>query len=328
MNSGNSKKTPNLSPTIDRTTLYCAALTNSLLNTLIPTSSPQKETHPSPSPSVRPSSSDPRIALPPYVLSSIHSRWENSLIIKLTGKSLDSNHLSTSLRSLWKCKLPIKLVGLGKGFYSCSIGNKEGLQNIKSNGPWFIHGYYLHIQDWKPNFQASSALIKSAPTWIILPELPIEYHRPDIFQAIGNSLGGFIKHDLNGLNRNNARFARISVHLDQSKPQPARVWIGTFCQEIKLVEKTNFFFICQGQCVGSCSTHSPSVNPDNPNHVSDGSKTISPIVDQDKLKNPNPPILTNSPDSSWTLVPFRKSGTDLKEAESSLLLPLSLHLLR
>ncbi|XP_074278178.1 uncharacterized protein LOC141601774 [Silene latifolia] len=201
MNCGNSEKP---SMTTDRTKSYSAALTNSLLNTLIPTSTPQKETHPSPPPSVG-SSSDPRIALPPAVLSSIQSRWEKSLIIKLTGKSLDSNHLSTSLRSLWKCKLPIKLVGLGKGFYSCSIGNKEDLQNIKSNGPWFIHGHYLHVQEWKPNFQASLARIKSVPTWIILPELPIEYHRSDVLQAIGNSLGGFIKHDQNGLNRNNAR---------------------------------------------------------------------------------------------------------------------------
>ncbi|XP_074319246.1 uncharacterized protein LOC141656305 [Silene latifolia] len=234
---------------------------------------------------------EPRIVLPPVIVNSIKTTWENTLIIKLTGKSIDSIHLSSSLRSLWKCKNHVRLIGLGRGFYSCKIENVSDLQNIRSNGPWFVLGHYVHIQPWCPNFQPSSAKINFVPTWVILPELPIEYHRTDILQAVGNALGGFIKFDPNGLSNNNARFARLSVHLDHSQPPPTRVWIGSFCQEVRLAEKQIFCFICQSRCNGACGvTNEVKCGPP---HAGSGSVPEAPF-----------PTSQESSDKSWTMVPF------------------------
>ncbi|XP_074293787.1 uncharacterized protein LOC141620945 [Silene latifolia] len=154
--------------------------------------------------------------------------------------------------SLWNCTGNLQLIGLGKGFYSCKIESNSDLIRIKENGPWFVQGNYLHVQPWTPNFQPSSASITSISAWLILPELPIEYHRADVLKAIGNSIGVFIKHDPNGLHRNNARFARISVHLDQAKPIPDVVWLSNFKQEVKLADKQIYCRICHGFCKGQC----------------------------------------------------------------------------
>ncbi|XP_074300107.1 uncharacterized protein LOC141631318 [Silene latifolia] len=145
------------------------------------------------------------------------------------GKSIESGHLASTLRVLWKFNGNLNLIGLGKGFYSCKLERPSELHFIKSNGPWFVHGHYLHVQDWVPDFRPSFATISSVPTWIVLPELPIEYHRIDVLRAIGDKLGGFIKFDNNGLKNKNARFARISVYLDQTTPPPSKIWIGSLC---------------------------------------------------------------------------------------------------
>ncbi|XP_074298759.1 uncharacterized protein LOC141629687 [Silene latifolia] len=169
------------------------------------------------------------------------------------GKSLESGHLVSTLRILWKITGAITLIGLGMGFYSCKLDNHADLQSIKSNGLWFIHGHYLNVQDWVPDFRPSRTVISTVPTWVILPELPIEYHRIDILRAFGDKIGGFIKHDGNRMKNRNARFARISVHLDQTVPPPSNVWIGSLYQEIKITDKQIFCPICKSFCYGKCS---------------------------------------------------------------------------
>ncbi|XP_074298649.1 uncharacterized protein LOC141629570 [Silene latifolia] len=140
------------------------------------------------------------------------------------------------------------------------------------------------------NFQPSTATINFVPTWLILLELPIEYHRPDILRAIGNSLGRFIKFDSNGLSNNNARFARIYVHLDQSKPPPSRIWIGTFCQGVRLADKQVFCYKFQSRCSGSCTVNATapeaSISKPFPADLSDTDKCYQshdvPVTLQDK----------------------------------------------
>ncbi|XP_074277192.1 uncharacterized protein LOC141600836 [Silene latifolia] len=226
------------------------------------------------------------------------------------GKSIESGHLANTLRILWKLDGKIDLIGLGKGFYSCKLERISALNAIKMNGPWFVHGHYLHVQDWAPDFRPSLATISSIPTWIVLPELPIEYHRIDVLRAIGDKLGGFIKFDNNGMKNKNSRFARISVYLDQTSPPPSKVWIGSLCQEVKIADKQIICSFCKSFCYGKCPDSSGPCIPDpRPVNQPEKCKMSPPVgVDQHATSKATPLTDPKNNNDNWTIIPYKNKA--------------------
>uniref|UniRef100_A0A803LTV7 DUF4283 domain-containing protein n=1 Tax=Chenopodium quinoa TaxID=63459 RepID=A0A803LTV7_CHEQI len=160
------------------------------------------------------------------------SPWINSVTFKVVGKSLSFDYLKQKIIPLWKLPESIKINTLGKGFYNINTPSPQEQQRILGGGPWFIGKLLVHVQPWTPGFRASEARITTAPVWIALPELPIEFHNQDILRQIGNKVGSFIKSDPYPLFSNKFLVARIMVLVDLSKPKKSSIWIGNYKQSI------------------------------------------------------------------------------------------------
>ncbi|XP_056688446.1 uncharacterized protein [Spinacia oleracea] len=171
-------------------------------------------------------------------------KWVRSLIIKAIGKSFSIEYLKSSLRRIWKITPPLQSIALGKGFYNVTIPSEEAREGILSKGPWFVAGHMLFVQPWTPGFKPSQAVISKAPVWVSLPELPIEFHTKPILHRIANEIGAFIRTDMNTIEQNRVRFARIQILLDLAKQRKEAVWLGAFKQPIHYEDTPQFCHQC------------------------------------------------------------------------------------
>ncbi|XP_056695683.1 uncharacterized protein [Spinacia oleracea] len=209
---------------------------------------------------------------------SLSQRWVRSLIIKVIGKSFSVEFLKSSIQRIWKLHQPLQLIALGKSFYNVSVPTEETRESILSNGPWFIAGHMLIVQPWIPGFKPSQAVISKAPVWVSLPELPIEFHTLSMLKKIANEIGSFIKTDMNAIEQNRVRFARIQVLLDLAKHRKESVWLGAFKQSIQYEEIPQFCGVCK--TIGHGTERCPKRRLEREEQKMDEEETQIPTVEK------------------------------------------------
>lgn len=74
------------------------------------------------------------------------------------------------------------------------------------------------MERWKPHFNSYHQEAIKVVVWIRLPNLPVEYYNKDVLFMLGNSLGKTFKVDLITQDILIAKFARLIVELDITKP--------------------------------------------------------------------------------------------------------------
>lgn len=65
------------------------------------------------------------------------------------------------------------MIDLGNEFFIVKLSRREEFVRALSKGPWLISDNYLHVQRWRPNFNAESAKINSMPIWVRFPSPPL-----------------------------------------------------------------------------------------------------------------------------------------------------------
>lgn len=120
---------------------------------------------------------------------SIRAQWSNALIVKVIGKTVGHQFMSTRLLSLWKPIGRMECVDLGEGFFLIRFSIREDHVRVLKDGPWFVGGHYLSIRSWEANFNPAKANVASIAVWVRLPNLSIEYYEPSILQDIGKAIG-------------------------------------------------------------------------------------------------------------------------------------------
>ncbi|KAK2643932.1 hypothetical protein Ddye_019127 [Dipteronia dyeriana] len=111
-----------------------------------------------------------------------------------------------------------QLTDLEEGYFVARFQMKDDLDYVLTNRPWVISNQYLVVQRWKPNFVPGEDLIQSMSTWVRFSKLPMEWLDADLLWNIGGMLGRMCKVDLSIVNQARARFARICMEIDISKP--------------------------------------------------------------------------------------------------------------
>ncbi|KAK2991977.1 LOW QUALITY PROTEIN: hypothetical protein RJ640_002886 [Escallonia rubra] len=118
----------------------------------------------------------PAISLSPNLLRKIRKKWENTLIVKLLGKSIGFRALSTRLRAMWNLQGEFEIIDLDGGFFLLKFDYIQDYHYVTNGGPWIILNHYLTVRKWEANFKPSEALETKTAVWLRLPELPIEYY--------------------------------------------------------------------------------------------------------------------------------------------------------
>lgn len=116
-----------------------------------------------------------------------------ALIWKFMGIWPNEKLLRTWFNYVWKPKGEVDLHLVSKGFFIVLFSNIEGRDRIFEGGPYFLSSVGLYMQPWKENFTPKQETFTSIPLWIKIYSLPLEYWLPKTLEAIGNSLGDFLK---------------------------------------------------------------------------------------------------------------------------------------
>ncbi|CAI0396486.1 unnamed protein product [Linum tenue] len=80
--------------------------------------------------------------------------------------------------------------------------------------------------------------------WVQFPALKVHFYHKEILTSLGNLLGRTIRLDFHTLNLQRAKFARIAVELDLSKPLVPRIWLDDAWQKVEYENLPDVCFEC------------------------------------------------------------------------------------
>ena len=151
---------------------------------------------------------EPVITIGNEVLEAMNGLWKNCMIVKVLGRNIPIAVLSKRLRELWKPNGEMCVIDLPRQFYMVRFEREEEYLSALTGGPWRLFGSYLTVQAWSPTFY------------------PLNLYHPKILMGIANGLGKPVKVDLTTQSVDRARFARVCVEVDLSKPLRGTVLIN------------------------------------------------------------------------------------------------------
>ncbi|XP_061369675.1 uncharacterized protein LOC133312488 [Gastrolobium bilobum] len=171
----------------------------------------------------------------------MRQRWRNAIIVKLLGRKIGVGFTKKKLESLWAKAGNITVADLGNEFFSVRFSSLEDLNLAIAGGPWIILGHYLATRKWEPCFDPDKANIHKVATWVRLPGVPQEYCEFPFLNQLGAVIGKVLKVDKTTSIGDRARFARVCIEVDLSKPLRGE-YILDGCR--KREEYEGLFLIC------------------------------------------------------------------------------------
>ena len=137
----------------------------------------------------------PTICFSNRVKSILASKMENSVIVKLLGKSIGYKTLHSRLISLWKPTSEFQIVDLDNGYFIVHFGDPNHSLTALTKGPWIMLGHYLTVQPWSVNFSSEERYPSTMVIWVRLPNMSLQYYRKSMLRAISSILGDLVKID-------------------------------------------------------------------------------------------------------------------------------------
>lgn len=181
----------------------------------------------------------------------------STLIGKFTGPRPNIDLVRAFTFQKWKLKGQMDVAAMPKGFFSFVFSNGEDLTKVLCDGPWMMGKSSLSLQKWSTNLDYNESSFISAPVWVRLPGLPLEYWHEDILVAIASSFGELLTIDPMTAVRSRQVFARIYVNIQQDTELPQVITlnskVGKWRQEIEY-EATPFVCVTCKK-VGHCAKH-------------------------------------------------------------------------
>lgn len=133
-----------------------------------------------------------------------------------------------------------------KGFFIVRFASKEVRDTIINAGLWFWGTSGLFMTPWFPDFDPNKMTVSKVPVWVRLYNLPLHFWSDRVLEGIGNSIGKYIKTDLERIDERVYTFARICVEVDLSKGLPDNIRLIYKQQNwLQGLDYENTAFICR-----------------------------------------------------------------------------------
>ncbi|CAN1184839.1 hypothetical protein LINPERHAP2_LOCUS37199 [Linum perenne] len=245
------------------------------------------------------SPSCPRIIFSEEEICSFYKPWSKALVVKVLEKLFSFLTVKRRLESLWARSGNIQVCDLANNFFLVRFSNEQDYQRAAFEGPWKIYDYYLAVSRWTPAFSDEEP-IKKILTWVRLPKLPIHFFNKVAVTRIGNCIGRTVQLDLATAEGARARYARVCVEIDLTKPLLGKYSIDGRILLIEYESLENICFGCgaYGHKIGDCPVGPASLetevtvnNEPSPSEPSDAGQTAGDwmvVQRRQRRKNPKP----------------------------------------
>ncbi|CAI0397573.1 unnamed protein product [Linum tenue] len=99
--------------------------------------------------------------------------------------------------------------------------------------------------------------------WVQLPALKVHFYHKEVLHMLGNLIGRTIKLDYHTLTQQRAKFARLAVEVDLSKPLVPRIWLDDEWQAVEYENIPTACFECGriGHVSAACPLLQPTTSP-------------------------------------------------------------------
>lgn len=104
----------------------------------------------------------------------MRNRWKNALHGKVVGKSVSYPDLLRRLQVLWK-NIEFDLMLIGSSWFVVNFRTRAARCKVLSEGPYFYHVHYIHLQRWSPYFDPVAATINTAMVRVRFPSIFLEF---------------------------------------------------------------------------------------------------------------------------------------------------------
>ncbi|CAI0502330.1 unnamed protein product [Linum tenue] len=120
-----------------------------------------------------------------------------------------------------------------------------------------IGDHYINVVPWRKGFDPRVHSITSTLAWLQLPDLPIELYHPEAVLRIASRAGRPIRLDRATETGARAKFARVCVEIDLTKPLLSKFKVVGLEYEIKYEGLHNVCFQCgrYGHSQANCSSN-------------------------------------------------------------------------
>lgn len=201
----------------------------------------------------------PSITFSPRVQQFMSECMKFAVIVKILGRFIRQDTLLNKITTLWKPKGRFKLTELERGCYMVKLDNETDYANALLGGPWVVFGHYLVLQPWAPTLSPANLEINHVYGWVRLPGLPYHYYHKSVLREVGDSIGQVLKIDYNTEGVNKARFARLAVKLDLTKPLISRLKLDGVIQYVEYEGLPTICYQCgrYGHLENACPCKTP-----------------------------------------------------------------------
>lgn len=167
--------------------------------------------------------------------------WQNTLIIKVLGRTVGYNYLLKRLRAIWKPKAAMDLVAIQNGYHLARFASVDDYEFAKLEGPWTVLDHCLAVKDWEPEFDPMTEATQKLLVWVRFPCLPIEYFDEEFLMRVGRAIGEPKKVDQTTSMASRGLFARVCVEVDVTKPLLVKYKVRN---KLRTIEYEGLHLVC------------------------------------------------------------------------------------
>ncbi|CAL1372536.1 unnamed protein product [Linum trigynum] len=239
--------------------------------------------------------------------------WHRTLVIRLLGLRIGFVTLCNRLKGIWRPTGAMEIKDLDHDCFLVKLDNEQDYFRALTDSPWVIYDHYLVVQQWTPNFKASDPLPKKMIVWVQLPALKIHFYHKEVLNMLENLIGRTIKLDFHTLTQQRAKFARIAVEVDLSKPLVPRIWLDDDWQKVEYENLPEVCFQCGkiGHSLPGCPQNQPAT-PAGQTVIAGGTPPLTPpAAQEDSSPGFGPWMLVSRKSRRNSRETHRKGNTDL-----------------
>ncbi|CAI0389774.1 unnamed protein product [Linum tenue] len=176
---------------------------------------------------------EPELRVSDSFRNKLSAPWQRTLVVRLLGRSIGYSTLCNRLKALWRPTSAMEIFALDDDCFLVKLGNDKDYFYALSEGPWVIFDHYLVVHQWTPSFRVTDKLPTTMVLWVHFPGLPVHFYHQELLFALGNMIGRAIKLDYHTQHQQRAKFARMAVEVDLSKPLVPRIRLDGRWQKVE-----------------------------------------------------------------------------------------------
>lgn len=172
-----------------------------------------------------------------------------SVIVRCLNPSVHKvGGLIKALPSIWGMEDRVRGRGVGENRVQFIFESESDLYHVLYRGPWFVNGWIVTLDQWKPN--PDPEFLNRILFWIRIKNIPIHLVKKQAVESIVEPLGKIEAVELHAKNSSSLEYVRARVWIKADEPlqfiKPANFRTGEFARlEIEYEKLLNVCFLCR-----------------------------------------------------------------------------------